>query len=91
MSSCLWIRNGRVIDPASGRDAAGDVFARDGVFVENLTAAEQASATVIDAAGKVVAPGFVDLHAHLREPGASSRETIATGTRAAQGALRWLA
>lgn len=83
MSSCLWIRNGRVIDPASGRDAAGDVFARDGVFVENLTAAEQASATVIDAAGKVVAPGFVDLHAHLREPGASSRETIATGTRAA--------
>lgn len=83
MSSCLWIRNGRVIDPANRRDAAGDVFVRDGFLAENLTDAEKAGATVVDAAGLVVAPGFVDLHAHLREPGGTARETIATGTRAA--------
>lgn len=83
MSSCLWIRNGRVIDPANRRDAIGDVFVRDGVLVETLSDAERAGATIIDAVGRIVAPGFVDLHAHLREPGGASRETIATGTRAA--------
>lgn len=83
MSSCLWIRNGRVIDPANRRDAIGDVLVRDGVLVETLSESERAAATVIDAAGRVVAPGFVDLHAHLREPGGSARESIATGTRAA--------
>ena len=83
MSSCLWIRNGRVIDPANRRDAAGDVFVRDGILVDALTDAEKAAATVVDAAGRVVAPGFVDLHAHLREPGGTARETIASGTRAA--------
>lgn len=83
MSSCLWIRNGRVIDPANQRDGVGDVFVRDGLLVESLSAAQKAAATIIDAAGKVVAPGFVDLHARLREPGGTARETIATGTRAA--------
>jgi dihydroorotase len=83
MSSCLWIRNGRVIDPANQRDGAGDVFVRDGLIVESLSAAQKAAATIIDAAGKIVAPGFVDLHAHLREPGGTARETIATGSRAA--------
>ena len=83
MSSCLWIRNGRVIDPASRRDAVGDVFVRDGILVETLKDSEKTAARVIDAAGKVVAPGFIDLHAHLREPGGSARESIASGTRAA--------
>lgn len=83
MSSCLWIRNGRVIDPANRRDGVGDVFVRDGVIVETLTGAERDAACVIDATGKVVSPGFVDLHAHLREPGGTARETIASGTRAA--------
>lgn len=83
MPPCLWIRNGRVIDPASGRDAVGDVFVRDGVIAGALNDEEKAAATVLDAAGKVVAPGFVDLHAHLREPGGTARESIATGTRAA--------
>lgn len=83
MSSCLWIRNGRVIDPANKTDAVGDVFARDGVLVASLTDAEKSAAHTVDATGLVVAPGFVDLHAHLREPGGTARETIATGTRAA--------
>jgi len=83
MPNCLWIRDGHVIDPASGRDAVGDIFARDGAIVESLSTAEKAGATVLDATGKIVVPGFVDLHAHLREPGGTSRESIASGTRAA--------
>ncbi len=83
MSPSLWIRNGRVIDPANNTDAVGDVFARDGLLVAALTDEEKAGAHIIDATGLVVTPGFVDLHAHLREPGGTARETIATGTRAA--------
>jgi dihydroorotase len=79
----LLIRNGRVVDPASSVDAvqdvllAGDRIERVGA---NLTAAD---ATVVDAAGKIVCPGFVDIHVHLREPGQEYKETVATGTRAA--------
>jgi dihydroorotase len=71
---------GRVLDPASGRDEVGDVLIADGRFVERMT---ENGATVIDVSGFVVAPGFVDLHCHLREPGFEDTETIATGTRAA--------
>jgi dihydroorotase len=82
--SPLWIRGARVLDPASGRDEAkGDVFARDGVLVDRLSAAEQAKARVIDGKGRVVAPGFVDLNCRLGEPGRSARETVRSGTRAA--------
>ncbi|MGA1204292.1 MAG: dihydroorotase [Opitutales bacterium] len=83
MSSILWIKNGRVIDPANSRDAVGDLFARDGVIVESLTGEEKSSAEVIDAGGKVVSPGLVDIHVHLREPGQTHKEDIASGTRAA--------
>jgi dihydroorotase len=71
---------GRIIDPASGRDEVGDVLIEDGRFVERVT---RNGETVIDVSGFVVAPGFVDLHCHLREPGFEDAETIATGTRAA--------
>jgi len=82
--SPLWIRGARVLDPASGRDEAkGDIFVRDGIFVERLTAAEQAKARIIDGKGLVVAPGFVDLNCRLGEPGRTARETVRTGTRAA--------
>jgi dihydroorotase len=82
--SPLWIRGARVIDPAAGRDEAkGDVFALDGVIVEKLSAADQAKARVVDGQGLVAAPGFVDLHCRLGEPGRSARETVGTGTRAA--------
>ncbi len=78
------IRNGRVIDPASKRDGAGEVHILDGKFVEASTMeALGFRAEEIDAEGLIVAPGLIDLHVHLREPGQSAKETIATGTRAA--------
>ncbi|MDR3228358.1 MAG: amidohydrolase family protein, partial [Puniceicoccales bacterium] len=79
----LWIKNGRVIDPASKRDALGDVFAKNGVFVANLDDADRRAARVLDAAGRVVAPGFTDLQARLGEPGHTARETLKTGAHAA--------
>jgi len=79
----LVIRNGRVIDPASRLDAVRDVAIEDGRIVaigENLPAA---GAEQFDATGLIVAPGFVDMHVHLREPGFEYAETIETGSRAA--------
>jgi dihydroorotase len=77
------LRGGRVVDPSRNLDQTLDVLLNDGVVAkvdEKITAK---GADVVDAAGFVVAPGFVDLHAHLREPGFEHKETIATGTRAA--------
>jgi dihydroorotase len=73
-----------VIDPAAGRDGKADVLVVDGriASVAPKLAAE-GGAEVLDASGCVVAPGFVDLHVHLREPGREDVETIATGARAA--------
>ena len=82
----LLIKNGRVIDPASKADAAMDVLL-DGEKIKELAPAGKigagAGVEILDAKGLVVAPGFIDLHAHLREPGQESSETIETGTRAA--------
>lgn len=80
----LLIKGGRVIDPASDRDSQTDVLIEDGVIREvgpNLPA--PAGADVFDAAGHIVAPGFIDMHVHLREPGFEHAETIETGSRAA--------
>ncbi len=77
----LVIKNGRVIDPASGRDAVADVLIEDGVIRgidTGLSAPE-----MIDATGLIVAPGFIDMHVHLREPGFEHSETIESGSRAA--------
>ncbi len=79
----LWIRNARVIDPAARRDAVGDVFIRDGRFVESLPATERRRARQVDARGLVACPGLIDVHVHFREPGQTHKETIATGSRAA--------
>ncbi len=83
----LLIKNGRVIDPASRTDAPMDVLVDGERIAEaapagRITRAPQ-GAEIFDASGLVVAPGFVDLHCHLREPGQESSETIETGTRAA--------
>ena len=78
----VLIRGGRLIDPSRGIDAVTDVAIRNGRVVE-ATAENKGGARVIDARGLIVAPGFVDLHSHLREPGYEYRETIATGTAAA--------
>ena len=79
----LHISNARVIDPAAKRDAAGDLFLRDGVFVARPSAADLKKAKKVDASGLVAAPGLVDIHVHLREPGQTHKETIETGTRSA--------
>jgi dihydroorotase len=81
--SSLWIKNARVIDPAAKRDAAGDIFIVDGKFVPSLPAAAKKRARQIDAKGLVACPGLVDIHVHLREPGQTHKETIATGSQAA--------
>lgn len=83
MSRALIIQNGRVIDPANDRDAVGEVLVRDGKIVDQLSEQERQDAEVIDAAGLVVAPGLVDVHVHLRDPGQTHKEDIRSGTRAA--------
>ena len=79
----LWIQNARVIDPASRRDAPGDLFVDQGRIVAPLSAAARKRARRIDARGLVACPGLVDVHVHFREPGQTHKETIATGSRAA--------
>ncbi len=83
-ASSLMVQGGRVIDPASGLDATLDVLIVDGRIAEvGPHLAAPPGAQVINADGLVVAPGFVDLHTHLREPGQEHKETITTGARAA--------
>ena len=82
----LVIRNGHLIDPAAGVDAPKDILLKDGKVVEiagpgKLKGAN--GAEKLDASGLVVAPGLIDIHVHLREPGQGHKETIATGTAAA--------
>jgi dihydroorotase len=83
MVGSLLIRNGRVMDPASGYDATADVLLIDGVVAAVGSGLDAGGAPVYDATGLVVAPGFIDMHVHLREPGFEHAETIETGGRAA--------
>lgn len=75
----LIIRGGRIVDPASGRDEVADLAIAGG----NIVASPAANSFEFDATGLVVAPGFIDMHVHLREPGGEYAETIETGARAA--------
>ncbi|MFN2377782.1 MAG: dihydroorotase [Candidatus Binatia bacterium] len=90
----MLIRGGRLVDPATGRDGLFDILVEDGLVAAvgepgSLDPAQLAMpgmegpAPVLDATGFVVAPGFVDMHVHLREPGFEYKETIETGVRAA--------
>jgi dihydroorotase len=84
VSGPVLLRGGRVIDPSQGLDDRADLLVVDGRVAEvgrDLTVPEDG--TVVDVSGRVVAPGFVDLHVHLREPGDEHKETIASGARAA--------
>jgi dihydroorotase len=80
----LLLRGGRVIDPANGVDGVQDVMIAQGK-IERLGPRldAPAGADIVDARGKIVCPGFIDMHVHLREPGDEYKETVATGTRAA--------
>ena len=84
--TALIIRGGHLVDPAAGVDALKDILLKDGRVAEiagpgKLKAAN--GAEVLDATGLTVAPGLIDMHVHLREPGQAHKETIATGTAAA--------
>lgn len=84
MAETLFIEGGRVIDPANGIDGVRTVVVKDGAVAEVSERVERPrDARVVDARGKWVTPGFVDLHVHLREPGQEYKETVATGARAA--------
>ena len=76
----LLLKNARIVDPARNIDEVGDIAIADGVIVE---AAALKSPEVIDLTGKVLSPGFIDVHVHLRQPGNTTAETIASGTAAA--------
>ena len=85
MSSELLIKNGRVIDPAGGIDKKCDVLIADGKIAE-VGRVKKTVQTVIDAEGKLVTPGLIDIHVHFREPGDEEEETIASGSTAAVAA-----
>lgn len=82
----LWIKNGHILDPANDRNEICDLYVKDGkvACVGSLSSGRipEEEVTVIDASGKYVMPGFLDLHVHLREPGFEYKETIRTGTAA---------
>lgn len=78
------IKGGRVLDPANGIDTVEDILIQEGKIARLARELQPPEGTpVIDAAGKVVCPGFIDIHVHLREPGYEYKETVATGTKAA--------
>ena len=79
----LIIKGGQVIDPKNGLNKTADVLIEDGSIIGVDAGVNKNGAEIIDAKGKVVCPGFIDLHCHLREPGFEYKETIATGTLAA--------
>ena len=80
----LLIKNGRVLDPAAGVDEVQDLLIAEGRIARSGKGLKApADVRTVDATGKVVCPGFIDIHTHLREPGFEYKETVASGTRAA--------
>jgi dihydroorotase len=83
VSGALLVRGGRIVDPASGLDEVADLRIEGGVVSGVGPGLDPGGAEILDAAGLLVFPGFIDLHAHLREPGREYAETIASGLAAA--------
>ncbi|HXV36730.1 MAG TPA: amidohydrolase family protein, partial [Myxococcota bacterium] len=82
----IWIRGARILDPAAQRDETGDLLIESGVIAAvgaAFDARDTRDAERIDAQGAWVAPAFIDLHSHLREPGQEYKEDIASGGRSA--------
>src|SRR5690242_9876483 len=78
----LLVKNGRLIDPVRNVDAVTNLIIRGGL-IQSIGDATTSDIPVFDATGLIVAPGFFDIHVHLREPGTEEAETIATGGAAA--------
>lgn len=78
----ILIKNGRVIDPQRAAECDGDVLIRDGRIIAVAKGIKEKADELIDAQGKIVMPGIVDMHVHLREPGREDKETVVSGTRA---------
>lgn len=83
IGTTMLIKGGRVVDPLSGRDEIADVLIRDGKVVWVGDGPVPGDSEAVDAAGKIVTPGWIDIHVHLRQPGFDEKETIATGTASA--------
>src|SRR3984957_10270348 len=79
----LLVIGGRIVDPSQELDAVRDIRIENGFIVEIGEHLEVSDTDIFDATGMVVAPGFIDMHVHLREPGQTHKETIATGAAAA--------
>lgn len=79
----LLLRRARVVDPASGLDGIRDILVEEGRIAKVAQRITRPGGTAIDLDGLVVAPGFIDMHVHLREPGQEWKETIASGCAAA--------
>lgn len=82
-NSSILIRGGRIIDPALNKDTVGDLLIEDGRFVDSFHNKDQKPGQVIEAKGKVVSPGFVDIHVHFRDPGQTHKENIRSGSESA--------
>ena len=78
----ILLKNGRQINE-SNELVAVDLLVKDGIIIEMTECIENTEAQVYDLAGKLVSPGLIDVHVHLREPGYERKETIETGTKAA--------
>ena len=81
--SAILIKNGHLVDPANQKDVVCDILIQDDKIAKVAANITDNEAQVIDATGKYVMPGLIDLHVHLREPGFEYKETIETGTKAA--------
>jgi dihydroorotase len=81
MNSVL-LKNGRIIDPATNRDETGDLLIVDGRIADK-SEIQNPKSEIIDCTGLLITPGLIDIHVHLREPGQSAKETIATGAKCA--------
>ena len=79
----LLVKGGRVVNPAMQQDEICDILTENGKIKEVGANLSADGAEIFDASGLVVAPGFIDMHVHLRQPGQSGKETIETGTKAA--------
>ena len=77
------LKGGRVIDPASRIDMLADVLIDGGKIVKMGSGISVADAEIVDCSGKIVAPGLIDMHVHLRDPGLEAKEDIVSGTQAA--------